>query len=154
MRYQEQGKRIGEMQQVGEKIVTVNTIFDRPKGVLVEFLNAKKSVHVKTAQEFRQHYQDISFYGWTKLGTVLREKIVVPLVHNVPSKKRKPLLISIITDGNVSLARLRYIYIAYSHKSPREKQGRSLNKSFGVARDTWRIQLDSGEKVVFLPREN
>ncbi len=101
VRRDEGGLRYQEMKEVSKKIVDVNTIFNRPKGVLVEFLNHPRNVRVFKPEEFEAKFSQLRFRGLTKLGTVLHDKILDPLVYKVSTGKRKPLLILIITDGRV-----------------------------------------------------
>ena len=106
MRTEEDGRRIPQMRKICKRIIDVDTIFPETAGVRVEFLNRESGIDVRTPAQFQERFTRVNFSGYTNLGKELRAKILNPRIYNAkPGEKRKPLLISIITDGNVSFVR-------------------------------------------------
>lgn len=109
-----QGKdgRKDHMRYICKRLIDVDTIFVNvdntftdAKGVQVEFINSRASKWVRTPAEFQAHFDTIRFNGGTNLGGALYSKILKPRVYDVKNAdgRRKPLLISIITDGEVRI---------------------------------------------------
>ncbi|KAL1953785.1 hypothetical protein VTO42DRAFT_2282 [Malbranchea cinnamomea] len=93
--------RIDQLMDICEMIVEVESIFHNSSHVKVEFLNGKKE---DTEMATPEHVWDVlsrtRYYGPTKLGGALREKILKDRVYKLSENERlRPLLISIITDG-------------------------------------------------------
>ena len=82
----------------------------QPKGISVRFLNHNEGIRkdfddLKNADDIGMKVAQVPFYGNTRLGTVLRDKIVQPMVVQKAAAGQldKPVFVIIITDGQVSL---------------------------------------------------
>ena len=97
--------RVPQLMEICENIVQVESIYDNTANVKVEFLNgAKINKEVKTAEEIRNLIEETRNFGCTNLGRELNNKILKDRIYALkPSEKPRPLLISIITDGRVSI---------------------------------------------------
>lgn len=99
-----------ESEQGGERIKTfkktmaeITSVYDlaNPQGIRsVKFINSKKGLANIRRGNLRRNFAAMKFDGMTRIGTALREKILAQYVWANPMTK--PLLVMIITDGEVS----------------------------------------------------
>ena len=81
----------------------------QPKGISVRFLNhcerpARHYNDLTDADDIAMKVAGVSFSGNTRLGEVLDEKIVQPMIFQkmVSGNFKRPVFVVIITDGQVS----------------------------------------------------
>ena len=73
-------------------------------GISLRFLNGPdkgKELDYLTAEDIETKAKDIDVNGPTYLGTALKKRILEPMVYQMAEIRDKPLLIVIITDGQV-----------------------------------------------------
>jgi hypothetical protein len=92
--------RIEELNIVAEKIAGVATKFDQD-GMTLCFLNDKKVYEVKSTSEVTNIIKNTRFSGSTPIGSVLKTRIVNPLVISKANtgQLHKPVLVIVMTDG-------------------------------------------------------
>ena len=90
------------------RVAKFATILD-PKGISLRFLNYNEGLNrtfdgLISAEEVENKFADVPFWGSTRLGEVLDEKILQPMILEKVAGRRldKPLFVIIITDGMVS----------------------------------------------------
>jgi hypothetical protein len=91
---------------------TIHTISNvctsfREEGISVRFLNFSGDLgynHVRSKEELNSICSEVAPNGRSMLGTVLKNKIVEPLILEKARNQRlkRPVLVTIITDGQVS----------------------------------------------------
>lgn len=118
------GERKKERREISAAIVKVETIFHNTKDVRVEFLNGRFRGVASEPEDMEALLNDIKDFGHTPLGTELEAKVLNSYVY--PKLKRgdafRPVLISVITDGAVSLClprRLTTPGLTVLHDSPK-----------------------------------
>ena len=96
------------LQDTLRRVAHFATILE-PNGISVRFLNYQGARgefdDLKSAEEIERKIAKVPFDGGTRLGEVLADDIVQPMIIEKVSKGifRKPLFVVIITDGQVSL---------------------------------------------------
>jgi hypothetical protein len=98
--------RFHEMKDILGRIANISTSLDST-GISIRFLNYRDDWHLNNLQSETDVYRAlrrIRPQGVTRLGTILREKIVDPMIVSKAKKKKleKSFLVTIITDGDVS----------------------------------------------------
>lgn len=90
----------------------------QPKGISIRFLNhdegtGRRYDNLTNAHDIEMKVANVPFHGGTRLGEMLDEKIVQPMVINKirSGKLERPIFVVIITDGQVSLHEPLYIAI-------------------------------------------
>jgi hypothetical protein len=110
MRNEEVGRRIEVMRTFLKGILTIAYYFD-PEGISIRFLNHNKVYdYIRDETLIDNILRDVPFRGCTQIGTQLRKTILDPIVLQ-PAKKgclKKPVLVTIITDGHVSLEEMAF----------------------------------------------
>lgn len=104
-------ERIPLLKKAMERIISIATTFDT-EGVHVRFLNyplRNSQVNLDGIQDLnhmRQIWDDVEWKGGTEIGKMLSDKVIKPFVLEKAMKGelRKPVLVSIITDGQVRSA--------------------------------------------------
>lgn len=97
---EEEGKRIDTLKATMEQITTVYGLA-KPEGLLsVRFINATKGFKNIDRQRVDHVMKDRTFWGTTRIGGAMKKKIIDNFVFK--NKLKKPLLIMVITDGDVS----------------------------------------------------
>lgn len=99
-----------ETEQNGERIKTfkrtmaeITSVYDlaNPRGIRsVKFINSKKGFMNIRRGHLKKNFASLKYDGMTRIGTALKERILTPYVWTNPMTK--PLLVMIITDGEVS----------------------------------------------------
>jgi hypothetical protein len=91
-----------------ERVATFATILSTD-GISIRLLNYNKDGdgdfdHLKTVKSVAQKLEKIQCSGDTRLGTILEKKIVKPMILEkaTAGTLKKPIIIVIITDGEVS----------------------------------------------------
>lgn len=94
----------------------------QPKGISIRFLNhdegtGRRFDDLTNAHDIEMKVANVPFNGSTRLGGVLDEKIVQPMVINKirSGKLERPIFVVIITDGQVSLHDPLYIALDRAH---------------------------------------
>lgn len=102
MQWVEQGKRI---QVLVDFLKAISHIYSfagegmNGKIRRIRFLNSRKGSDYVDSAEVEKLLHNHSYSGMTRIGTQLKKKILIDLVS---SKMPRPLLVMIITDGEVS----------------------------------------------------
>jgi nitrogen regulatory protein PII-like uncharacterized protein len=78
-----------------------------PTGISLRFLNHNKDSNGDFddlfIEDVERKINEVEFKKGSRLGTVVKDKIVEPIIKKAQSRKlRKPVLVLIITDGKVS----------------------------------------------------
>lgn len=106
MRVHEAGRRITALQTFVTRVADIATHFDTD-GIALRWLNtAKGRDGITQAADVNDVVSAHNFGGHTKLGTELWRKVLDPLVV-APARAgtlMKPVLVVVITDGEVALA--------------------------------------------------
>jgi hypothetical protein len=103
MEIEEEGQRKSTLEQVLDNITRIYT-YARKDGVVgVRFFNTKKKAPNVTDARVKQLMSMITWSGLTMIGTNLKEKILNPFVYDKKGTMTKPLLVVVITDGDVSI---------------------------------------------------
>lgn len=99
-----------ETEQNGERIKTfkktmfeITSVYDlaNSQGIRsVKFINSRKGFTGIKRGNLRKNFATLKYDGMTRIGTALKEKILANYVWAKPMEK--PLLVMIITDGEVS----------------------------------------------------
>ena len=98
-----QGKR-WELLKITLKKVAHFALQLNPKGIYLHFLNGDnkaEKLNCLTAEATGARVGNITVAGGTYLGRELRKGILEPLVFQIAEKRDKPLIVAIITDGEV-----------------------------------------------------
>ena len=108
------GTRIDSMIDICRRMSEIATrLTPDDEGVEVRFLNTgptekalyEKYAKAKSPDDVANMVTEAKYKGPTKLGTVLRQEVLQPYIYDALSNEgslKRPLLISIITDGCVS----------------------------------------------------
>ena len=75
-----------------------------PTGISLRFLNGAdkgKELDHLTAENIETKVKDVKIHGLTYLGAELKKRILEPMVYQMAETRDKPLLVAIITDGQV-----------------------------------------------------
>ena len=96
-----EGTRIPDVKNQISATIKVDNIFSTD-GVRVHFLNQRSWPEpVRDMNVFESKWSSVRFRGGTLLGTELKRKVLNPLYDSLASR-RKPVLVYIFTDGEVS----------------------------------------------------
>jgi hypothetical protein len=101
MQSEENGSRIDDLKIILCRVSRAAALFD-DDGVQVRFLNASVDGNgIRSDQQVLDLVSRVNFTGLTKVGTMLQEKILEPLVLGPArgGRLRKPVLVITITDG-------------------------------------------------------
>jgi len=111
MEFEEDGRRITELNDVLRRVAYASTFFDED-GITVRFMNGNPGQdgmdNVRNADEVQRLVSGIQFRGLTPFGEMLERKVFIPLV--MPRLQRlasgqmrpgqvKPILVICLTDG-------------------------------------------------------
>ena len=75
-----------------------------PTGISLRLLNGAdkgKELDHLTAENIEIKVKDVKVGGPTNLGSELKKRILEPMVYQMAETRDKPLLVTIITDGEV-----------------------------------------------------
>ena len=75
-----------------------------PTGIYLSFLNGVdegEKLNFLTAEAIEAQVRNTTVKGETYIGRELRKRILEPLVFQIAEKRDKPLIVAIITDGEV-----------------------------------------------------
>ena len=102
MRVTQNGHRIDILEKFLKRITTIGSHFD-DDGIAVRFLNSSNEHDSVQEEDITEILRGVRFYGATRLGTALFEKVLQKLVLSPARARRlnKPVLVTIITDGKV-----------------------------------------------------
>ncbi|KAL7939922.1 hypothetical protein V8C35DRAFT_326667 [Trichoderma chlorosporum] len=93
-----EGTRIATIHATVRGIITIDSKIVE-KGIRVHYINENDPPEpVNSPEDFESLWASIEFKGPTKLGTVLKEKVWLPIIEDEPQFTR-PCLIYTITDG-------------------------------------------------------
>ena len=100
-------QRIPALEDTLRRVARFATIL-QPNGISVRFLNHYEGTgglydDLKDAEDINRKVALVPFHGNTMLGTVLRHKIVQPMITEKAAvgKLDRPVFVVIITDGEV-----------------------------------------------------
>lgn len=100
METEQNGDRINSMKKTVEYITSVYDLAN-PTGIrVVKFINSKRRFLNIRRKHCRKLFMGVEYDGMSRIGTALELKILDQEVWRV--KMEKPLLVMIITDGDVS----------------------------------------------------
>lgn len=97
---EQDGQRIETLKETMEEITTVYQLANKAGIIAVEFINATEGLRGVGKEDWKKCFEDIKYDGVTPIGTSLKRKILDKFVWNAPMTK--PLVVIIITDGEVS----------------------------------------------------
>jgi len=105
MSFEENGERIKDLQLILQRVAFAATLFD-DDGIDVRFMNDESMPPnmlsgIRSEQQVEQLLANKRYKGLTPFGTMLRQKVIDPiLIPKLRSRQlQKPLLIISITDG-------------------------------------------------------
>jgi hypothetical protein len=104
MELEENGDRQNTLRQVLESVAKIYT-YARPEGIVsVRFFNTRQGTKNVKPERVKSLLEEVDYSGLTMIGTQLKKKILEPFVFNRMERTRmpKPLLVMVITDGDVS----------------------------------------------------
>ena len=113
--------RIEELNVVVEKIARVATKFDGD-GITVCFLNDKKVHNNQNESSVNDLIKKTRYSGRTPIGSVLRNRIIDPMVVKAGQQLPKPVLVIVLTDGEPDSKDDVYNALKYA-KDYNEKMG-------------------------------
>lgn len=96
----------------------ITSVYDlaNPTGIRsVKFINAKRGLAKVRSGNWRRNFKDRDYDGMTRIGTALKTKILDQFVWR--EEMKKPLLVMIITDGEVSSWSIPKFYSTVRTKS-------------------------------------
>lgn len=107
MVFKEKGGRKKELESILRTVTEITSIFSANRArsnVTVKFINGNVSGKVQEPEDVTRLLKRATFRGETPLGTELKEKVLDGFLDQVRCKQlQKPLLVTVITDGEVSL---------------------------------------------------
>ncbi|KAH8819880.1 hypothetical protein F5884DRAFT_892858 [Xylogone sp. PMI_703] len=97
------GSRIKTLEETCIHIAQIATLL-QPEGISLRFLNSQsdQDLNLLTKEDdIRRKMKKVTYYGPTQLGTVLRQKIVQPLIIDkiISRQLKRPIITVVITDG-------------------------------------------------------
>lgn len=100
MQFEEEGRRIKTLTRAVDDITAIYDLAN-PTGIkAIKFINAKQGLTDVTNDDWKLAFQGRIYRGVSRVGTALHQTILKQLVWKNPMTK--PLLILIMTDGDVS----------------------------------------------------
>lgn len=100
MKSEEAGGRIKTLEKTMEEITSVYQLGNSIGMKAVNFINAKPTFKKIRVKNWKKCLENIKYDGVTPIGTSLKTKILKKFVWDAPMTK--PLVVVIITDGEVS----------------------------------------------------
>lgn len=101
MESEQNGTRIQSLNAIVEDITSVYDLAN-PSGIRsIEFVNRATGLWHVRSEDWRKESSGVQYDGMSRIGTALKLKILDQYVWK--NKMTKPLLVIIITDGDVSL---------------------------------------------------
>lgn len=100
MKIEQNGKRIETLHKTIDEITKVYDYANENGIKSVKFLNAKRGVMNIKNKNWKKQFDKIVYNGVTRIGTSLNLKILEKFVWG--ETMTKPLLVMIVTDGDVS----------------------------------------------------
>lgn len=119
MAFEENGERIEDMKLILQKVAFAASLFDTD-GIEIRFMNSDlQGNNVRSAQDVESLVRQANFKGLTPMGTMLRLKVIDPLVVSKARAQqlRKPVLIITITDGQPAGEANGSVFEAIKHAS-------------------------------------
>lgn len=108
MQYEQKGTRIKALEGIVGAITEVYELAS-PDGIrAVKFFNAKNGLQNVRYKDWKNHFNAIKYDGISRIGAALKAKVLDQFVWKNPMMK--PLLVMIITDGDVSYQPAPRIY--------------------------------------------
>ena len=105
-------KRMSALKDTLERVAAFATILSTA-GIFIRLLNCDKDENgdfdnLRTVESVAQRLKDVTCSRGSKLGTILEEKIVKPMILDkvAAGTFKKPIIVVIITDGEVSFLQL------------------------------------------------
>ena len=139
MAREENGKRITALRDTLKRVAGFATVLN-PNGISLRVLNdtVGDADNRKSVEGVEEAMRGVGYEGPTKLGTVLGSKIIYPMITKKAKngKLKKPVIVVIITDGEVSTER-RYLMLDASANLNLEAPGRT--KGY-ITREDSRLQ--------------
>jgi hypothetical protein len=100
-----EGSRIPVLKDTLERVARF-AIYLKSTRISLHFLNHTRDHgfdDLKSVEEIMSKVENVGFSGNTRLGTELNEQVVKPLIKKAEQHElRRPLIIMIITDGEVT----------------------------------------------------
>jgi hypothetical protein len=101
MKLQENAKRIATLERALQQVADIYTLAN-PSGIKsVRFLNHRQGKANVKKEDVPGVIGRCAWIGLTMMGSELRRKILLPFVLKDVAAMKKPLLVMIITDGQV-----------------------------------------------------
>jgi hypothetical protein len=103
MELEESGERKKTLEKVLDQVARIYTYACEEGVVSVRFFNGRQCIKNLRPKNIRKLMASIQYMGGggTRIGTELKKKVLDPFV--IGSKMEKPLLVMVITDGDVNM---------------------------------------------------
>lgn len=95
---EEEGIQIKTLGKILRRVSPVYALAREDGIYTMDFLNEPDGYADFTAEDINEILMNHSYYGWTRIGTELKSKV---LSENVHDNMKKPLLVLTITGGDV-----------------------------------------------------
>lgn len=116
------GDRIKVLEDTCQRVSQIAGLL-QPQGVYLRFLNHKNDRHFNNLtdpEDIQSKMGAVKYSGKTRLGTVLKNKIIEPLIFEKANSRQleRPIITVIVTDGCVSVCLyLLRIWSVYTNQS-------------------------------------
>ncbi|KAI1118297.1 hypothetical protein F5Y14DRAFT_258861 [Nemania sp. NC0429] len=124
-------------------------------GVSIRFLNHTRDNtgefdHLST-EDIDKKFKEIQFEHGSRLGTVVKNKLIGPILEKAQSRKlKRPVIVMIITDGEVSNSALHLAYTPVNHGQPHGEPPGTLKDALRLCKESKAIQHYGQAAVVFI----
>ncbi|KAF8250412.1 hypothetical protein K440DRAFT_541418 [Wilcoxina mikolae CBS 423.85] len=155
MELEENGDRPNTLRQVLESVAKIYT-YARPEGIVsVRFFNTRQGTRNVTPEKVEGLLGEVEYSGLTMIGTQLKKKILEPFVFNRRggTRMQKPLLVMVITDGDVEGENMGFLKKTITNCIARAKEDPLLGEH-AVAFYFARVGDDEGAKDLIESLDN
>jgi hypothetical protein len=105
MRIEQNGERIETLKNTLKAVAGLYSLVSRGRGIVaVKFLNQRQGYLKVKPGQVSQLIENVTFHALTRMGTELRNKVLNEYAN--VRKMKRPLLVIIITDGEVRVTSL------------------------------------------------
>lgn len=131
METEQHGERIKSLKQTVLEITTIYELADS-RGIRgIKLLNSRRGFQNVKRSNLRRFFAQLRFVGVTRIGNALKSKILDEYVW--PARMTKPLLVVVITDGEVGSPSFISKTLIQSLKQPSRRANHVIprKKSYG-----------------------
>lgn len=116
MESEQQGERIKTLHSTVSEIATIYQLAN-PTGIrAIKFMNSKRGLLNVRRGNLDKHFNEMSYNGIRRIGSTLKSKILSQYVSK--NSMKRPLLIVVITGGEVGSPTSIYMALTKSLKQP------------------------------------